>query len=32
MTVSLKNVADEVLWSVEIEPKRSEKAGVNNAI
>ena len=32
MKVSLKNVADEVLWSVDIEPKRLEKAHANGAI
>ncbi len=32
MTVSLKNIADEVLWSVDIGPKRNERAAVRNAI
>jgi alkaline phosphatase D len=32
MTVSLKNIADQVLWSTEITPKRRERAAVDNAI
>ncbi len=33
MTVSLKNIADQVLWSTEIAPKRgTERAAVDNAI
>jgi alkaline phosphatase D len=32
MTVSLKNIADQVLWSTTIEPKRHQRAAVDNAI
>ncbi|MET0869020.1 MAG: alkaline phosphatase D family protein, partial [Pseudorhodoplanes sp.] len=32
MTVSLKNIADQVLWSAELEPKPHRKAALQNAI
>lgn len=32
MTVALKNIADQVLWSAEIEPKQHRKAAAQNAI
>ena len=32
MTVSLKDIDDQTLWSIPIEPKRRERAGLPKAI